>query len=337
MDGAALTPDLRIGTAALGRVMPMHLHVDAGGVIRAVGPTLAKVAGTRLEGRDFFDAVEVRRPTGVADLAALHRRAGQKLHLALRNIPVSALRGLALPLADDGLLLNLSFGIDLPEAVRHHRLTDADFAPTDLAIELLYLLEVKTLVMDELADLNRRLAGAKTVAEEQAQTDTLTGLRNRRAMDRRMAALIASGTPFGLMHLDLDFFKQVNDSFGHAAGDHVLIRVAEILRAETRADDTVARVGGDEFVLLLPGLVDLARLERIAARIIRRLRKPIPYRDHQCVVSASIGMTVSTAYAEPEPDRMLADADEALYASKHAGRGRFRTHRTGDETFENSG
>ena len=162
-------------------------------------------------------------------------------------------RGLAVPLDGGGVLINLSFGMTVVEAVRDHRLTDADFAPTDLAMELLYLVEAKTAVMQELRDMNRRLEGAKTAAEEQALTDTLTGLRNRRAMDMALSRLMLRGTPFGLMHLDLDFFKAVNDTLGHAAGDHVLRQVARVLRVQMRGGDTVARMGGDEFVVAPAG------------------------------------------------------------------------------------
>lgn len=314
-----------IGAGALGRVMPMHLCLDPGGTITSAGPTLAKIVPGRLAGRGFFDLFDLRRPVGIADMAGL-RRSGQRLHLALHAAPGTGLRGLALALPDGGVLLNLSFGIGLPEAVRQHRLSDGDFAPTDLAVELLYLVEVKTLVMAELHDLNRRLQGAKSVAEEQAQTDTLTGLRNRRAMDARLAELIDAGQPFGLMHLDLDWFKQVNDTLGHAAGDHVLQHVARVLTGETRLHDTVARVGGDEFVIILPGLVDARRMQSIAQRIIAQLSNPIPFEGQVCTISASVGMTVSSAYTRPEPDRMLSDADQALYASKHAGRGKATAH-----------
>jgi diguanylate cyclase (GGDEF)-like protein len=219
-------------------------------------------------------------------------------------------------------MINLSFGIGVTEAVRRHGLTEVDFAPTDLTVEMLYLAEAKSAVVGELRDLNLRLQGAKIAAEEQALTDTLTGLRNRRALDIALGELTRHGHAFGLMHIDLDFFKQVNDTLGHAAGDHVLRVVARILTAQTRSSDTVARVGGDEFVVILPEMSDTARLGQVARRIIENLTQPIYFEGQSCRISASIGVTVSTFYPSPQADRMLSDADDALYASKRAGRGR---------------
>ncbi len=91
---------------------------------------------------------------------------------------------------------------------------------------------------------------------------------------------------------------------------------------ETRGEDTVARVGGDEFVLLFPGLTNPARIQSIAQRMIARLEEPIPYRDETCRISASIGMVDSTLYPRPEAKQMLDHADIALYASKEGGRAR---------------
>jgi diguanylate cyclase (GGDEF)-like protein len=323
-DGALHAADLGIPAEALCRAMPMHLWLSPDGAIRGLGPTLAKVlGGSAPVGRDFFALFEVRRPAGVAEMAGLLRLAGQPLQIRPRGARGGTLRGLALRLAgDQGVLLNLSFGSALAEAVRDHDLTGSDFAPTDLAMELLYLLEAKTAVMDALRDLNRRLQGAKSVAEEQALTDTLTGLRNRRALDLAMTQTMARNQPFGLMHMDLDYFKAVNDTLGHAAGDAVLREVGRILRTLTRDGDTIARIGGDEFVLLLPGLIEAEVLHGIADRVIAQLDRPILHEGQECRVSASIGMAVSTAYRRPEPDRMMSDADEALYQAKRAGRGR---------------
>jgi diguanylate cyclase (GGDEF)-like protein len=321
-------PVVTLDGAALDRLMPMHLRLDAQGAIRSVGPTLAKLLPAsgvtgQLVGRVFA----LRRPVSVTNIAELRARIGSRLHLALKNDPALVLRGLALPSGDGGLLVNLSFGIWVHEAVRRYGLTVADFAATDLTVEMLYLVEAKSAVTEELRKLNLRLHGAKVAAEEQALTDTLTGLRNRRALDGRLADLVAQGQPFGLMHLDLDYFKQVNDSLGHAAGDHVLREVASVLVEETRANDLVARVGGDEFVLVFPGLADEVRVTQIARRIIDRLTEPMVFDGQSCRISASIGMTLSAYYDQTDSAQMHADADEALYTSKREGRGRATMHR----------
>lgn len=324
-----MTPSsFALGSDALGALMPMHLCLDAAGIIRSVGPTLRKIAaGTPLEGVDFFATFEVRRPGGIADMAGLAAQAGARLFLVLEPGAIS-LRGVAVPLGPPGggMIVNLSFGIALSDAVGRHALTDADFAPTDLAVEMLYLLEAKNSVMEELHNLNRRLHDARLLAEEQALTDTLTGLRNRRAMDATLARLIAQKLPFGLMHIDLDCFKQVNDTLGHAAGDHVLEHVAGVLQSMSRTGDGVFRVGGDEFVVVFPGLADAGRLQGVARRMIGALGRPVESEGGTARVSASVGIVVSTLYTEPQADRMLSDADRALYASKNAGRGRVTLH-----------
>lgn len=312
---------IALPTSAMDRLMPMHLHLSAAGQITAHGPTLAKIAADNgLMGQRFFDAFEVRRPSGVTDMAGLLLRQGERLHLRLRGAVGAEFRGLAMPDLSGGMMLNLSFGIGVVDAVGTHALTDADFAATDLTVELLYVVEVKRAVLDELQRLNLRLQGAKTHAEEQALTDTLTGLRNRRALNLALAQVVAR--PFALMHLDLDRFKAVNDTLGHAAGDHVLHQVAQVLLRETRSDDLVARVGGDEFVILLPGLTDLGRLHAVANRIVAGLSQPMLFDGMHCQIGASVGLTTSALYAKLDVQGMLHDADTALYAAKRAGRGR---------------
>lgn len=321
--------------SALGLLLPLHLHVAADGRLRGFGPTAAKLLGQTCGGASFFDVFEIRRPSGILDIAGLQRVTGQRLVLSARAVPMTPFRAIAVPLAGGkGLLVNLSFGIDIMDAVRRHALTSADFAPTELAMELLYVVEAKSAVMDELRGLTLRLQGAKTVAEEQAATDALTGLRNRRAFELALQRTIDAGQPFGLMHLDLDFFKQVNDSLGHAAGDHVLRMVARVLTTETRSGDTLARIGGDEFMLLLPGATDPTRLVDIAHRIISRISDPIAYEEQVCRVAASVGITMSGFYHPPEAATVMQDSDLALYAAKHAGRGCARMHRPDSATLD---
>jgi diguanylate cyclase (GGDEF)-like protein len=324
MDGSPIDTDISLDLAAIDQLMPMHLCLAPDGSIVSMGSTLAKLfPAPSVMANSLFDLFEVRRPGGIFDTAGLVAHAGQRLYLGLRDSPLPAMRGIALPRAKgQGLLLNLSFGIGVIDAVRHHALTDADFAPTDLTVELMYLVEAKSAVMDELRNLNLRLQGAKVAAEEQAMTDTLTGLRNRRALDQDLASLARQHAPFCLMHIDLDYFKAVNDTLGHAAGDHVLREVAKVLCAETRHGDTVARVGGDEFVVVLPLLADQALLGQIALRIIARLNVPMEFEGQACRIAASIGMTLSTLYPKVDPQQMVGDADLALYASKRAGRAR---------------
>lgn len=330
--------------------MPLHLRLDPQGRILSAGPTIAKlVPDGSLIGADFLRAFVVRRLARLTTLAELHRHLGEELHLSLpdpedagakdagmqaadRAVPSGrdrpgSFRGLALPLAgDQGLLVNLSFGIGVIAAVRQHALTHADFAPTDLAVELLYVVEAKSALTGAWKDATFREFWAKRAAEEQALTDALTGLRNRRALDQALAELTRAGTPFALMHVDLDYFKQVNDTHGHAAGDHVLRSVAAILQSETRKSDTVARVGGDEFAIVLAGMADPAALAAVARRIIEKMIQPISFEGNMCRISASIGVTISTFYDPPLAERMQMDADEALYASKRGGRAQARFH-----------
>lgn len=318
-----LTPISTLPMAAMGRFMPMYMAVDETGRIRAMGPSLRRVLGRPSPlGRSLFEVMAIRRPAHIATMEQLRQHAGIQLHLGLRAQSDVHLRGLAMPVGDGAVLMNLSFGIGVVEAVRRYGLNASHFAATDLTIELLYLVEAKAAVMDELNSLNARLHGEKQRAEKQALTDALTGLRNRRGLDMLLSVLLDQEVPFGLMHLDLDYFKAVNDTLGHAAGDHVLRQVAEILRRETRAGDTVARVGGDEFVLVMPHLTDLDKLRRIAERLIAALAQPIDFQGQICRIAGSIGMVASTDYGTVDLAVMAADADAALYAAKRAGRGR---------------
>lgn len=302
---------------------PMHVIFDRAGNIKHAGPTAHKILPDGLIGRHFLEVFEIKRPREIADMAALSERTGVKLNLGLREPPHKQLKGVVMagPVVGQ-MTANLSFGISIVDAVSEFELTAADFAPTDLTVEMLYLVEAKSAAMDASHQLNQRLQVARVAAERQALTDTLTGLHNRRAMDQELTRIVTQSEPFALMQVDLDFFKAVNDTLGHAAGDHVLQVVAQVMLEETRKTDMVARMGGDEFVILFRGEVARKSLEGIADRIIARLQEPMPFEGNFCRISASIGTVISEGREQMTADQLLSDADSALYNAKNAGRGR---------------
>ena len=318
----------------LDALCPMHLLLEPTGRILRTGRALEKIGAeaSPFVGRPVFDVLSLRRPKAEPGIAGLHALVGRKLHLALAGYPKGELKGVIVPLAQADpaappyLVLNLSFGISIVDAVRDFGLTSADFAATDLAVEMLYLVEAQSAVLKELKRLNTRLDSARQTALEQATTDQLTGLANRRAMDPALGRLKAASSGFALLHLDLDYFKEVNDSYGHAAGDHVLRVAAERLIRCTRADDLVMRLGGDEFMLILANVATTHRVRRVAARVIAALEEPIAYETEMLRISASIGATLAAPGVEVETDRLMQEADSALYAAKEAGRGRFQIH-----------
>jgi diguanylate cyclase (GGDEF)-like protein len=156
---------------------------------------------------------------------------------------------------------------------------------------------------------------------ERAIRDQLTGLANRTLLEERLRAALSrdgrTGGSTAVLFLDLDGFKAVNDRYGHAAGDRVLQTVAKRLAAAVRPSDTVARVGGDEFVVLVEGATDEG-VARLAERLRDAVGEPLPTLDLK--VGVSVGVAVSTA-GETEPMKLLQAADKAMYAIKGAGRG----------------
>ena len=301
----------------LSTLCPMHIVFGPDGQILSAGPTARKVCPDGLLDRHFLDVFEIKRPREISSLETLRGSTGGRLNLRFRKPPHRQLKGVLTEGPEDGqMTVNLSFGISVVDAVQEYDLTAADFAPTDLTVEMLYLVEAKSAAMDASRQLNERLQAARVAAEEQALTDTLTGLKNRRAMDQHLAAMIQLREPFALMHADLDYFKAVNDTLGHAAGDFVLQQVSEIMTGETRRVDVVSRVGGDEFVILVT-------LSKVAERILEKLKQPMIFAGEICRISGSIGIVLASDYRNPSPDQLLGDADAALYAAKHEGRGRY--------------
>jgi diguanylate cyclase (GGDEF)-like protein/PAS domain S-box-containing protein len=178
---------------------------------------------------------------------------------------------------------------------------------------------------------------AQIEAEEalihQALHDSVTGLANRVAlMDRLAQALVAlERRPgrVGLLFVDLDEFKDINDAFGHDAGDSVLAEVGRRLSAVARRSDTVARIGGDEFVLLLSYLHDDADIHMICERIANAMRAPLTLDGRELQVTGSVGV-VTTDDPALDPSELVRRADVAMYGAKRAGRNRFEVFESGD-------
>ena len=156
--------------------------------------------------------------------------------------------------------------------------------------------------------------------------DTLTGLPNRVLFMERLAQAVArnrrESAPFGVILLDLDHFRTINESLGHAAGDTLLIAVAQRLLDCSRAGDTVARLGADEFALLIHHVTHAADAARVAERIQAGLAAPIDVQGYEVFTSASFGIALETGGAG-EPEHLLRSADLALGGAKRGGRARF--------------
>ena len=174
-----------------------------------------------------------------------------------------------------------------------------------------------------------RLETANSKIMELAQTDLLTNLANRRAFLKGLGTAFSASwrgaPPFAVLYLDIDDFKDVNDTLGHAMGDLLLQQVVERLRQALKPDDLIARFGGDEFAILMPDVSDATTAGALADRLGKILSVPFHINDHEVRVTSSIGISI---YA-PEiagPEAMMMQADLALYGAKGDGRNCYRFH-----------
>ncbi len=181
----------------------------------------------------------------------------------------------------------------------------------------------------------------RKAAEEQmrfnALHDPLTGLANRALLLQQLQRAVPHARrhdrKLAVIFIDLDKFKEINDNFGHHAGDQVLLTVAQRLRQGVRSEDTVARFGGDEFVLLIEDLLDNKQISAIVAKLMQRIAEPIPIDSTEFQGMASIGVAVYPDHGG-EPNQLLHNADVAMYAAKQEGGSNFRFHSAGQAAKE---
>jgi diguanylate cyclase (GGDEF)-like protein len=165
----------------------------------------------------------------------------------------------------------------------------------------------------------------------QATTDALTGLPNRTLfndrLDQALKRLERSGDLLAVIVVDLDDFKNVNDSLGHLAGDALLVAVADRFRSRLRGFDTIARVGGDEFAILVDGLTEQSGAEVVAERVREALAEPLHFSGRTASIDASVGIAIAY-HSHTAPRTLLGQADAAMYRTKREGRGGYRVFET---------
>ena len=269
-----------------------------------------------VSGGSEIGSVVAELPMNAALLRHLSAQAAKGVQLAYVDlagpVPSGTTHGVTLRLEEE-----VGIRAYLPSSVVAHRRHHAYLRVIEAGLLALAALMFLTLV------LTRPLLRAFRWTEEQAseaRIDALTGLANRRALEEIIAAEISRAHRFGhelaIVLLDLDRFKEINDSFGHAAGDVMLRAVSQLLTSLARQGDTVARWGGEEFVVVLPE-TDLVGAQRFAERL-RRTIEALSVGDMQ--TSASCG--VATMLPEDSVEALLGAADQALYQAKSNGRNR---------------
>lgn len=211
--------------------------------------------------------------------------------------------------------------------VKQHRVAGFILAAGLVVALLTNWLSFRVIIGRPLRRLIRDIEATRALAETRSLQDSLTGIANRRRLDLELRGRLADAAlksrALAVLHLDLDRFKEINDAHGHAAGDAVLIHVAEALVENARADDFVARVGGDEFVLLLSDVTDRFALVETAQKLCAVIDRDVAYEHRRLRCAASVGVFLMdpSEGAPPAQDQALINADIALYAAKSQGSG----------------
>ena len=194
--------------------------------------------------------------------------------------------------------------------------------------DLSHQVDVRT--KDEIGQMGRSLNDTLAILRDafaqlqhRASHDGLTGLANRTLLRERLSAAAPralSGLPVAMLFIDLDGFKEINDRHGHAAGDQLLVAVANRLLAAVRGADTVARLGGDEFAVLLDGMDAEEDTYAVADRLLESIQAPIPYEATELRPRASVGVAIW--HGDIDVDQLMQNADLAMYAAKTSGKGK---------------
>ncbi|MBT9569156.1 MAG: diguanylate cyclase [Thiobacillus sp.] len=210
-----------------------------------------------------------------------------------------------------------------------HKLKALTAGAKDFIAKPFDFMEARTRIhnMLEVRLLYKQLAQYSQALESMAMHDALTGLPNRRLLTDRLSLSIAHAyrnkSAMAVLYLDLDGFKSINDRFGHDAGDTLLKMVADRLVAAVREEDTVARMGGDEFVIGLWEIRDADGVIKLVTKVIQALSHPYWLEDRDVSVTVSVGVGMYPLHGE-EAEALMKSADLALYEAKHSGKNSYR-------------
>ena len=351
--GSAVVPDTKIHEFNDGRIISYTLHpmADGGGLATHEDITareelsarlkaqyeLGKQQEERLEVRNFqFDTAINNMSQGLCFFDADHRLiVCNDLYVRMYDLPPNRV-GPGTPLTE---IVDLRFEAgSIPAMTREQYLSwrtsvAISAQPTDSIIEMRNgrTFKIRHRPLPDLGwvatheDITEQRQAEIKIAH-MAHHDSLTDLANRVLLNERLESALATfqgGEMLAVHHLDLDQFKAVNDTFGHPVGDKLLKIVAERLRGLVRSTDTIARMGGDEFVILQAPIADPAEASALAQAIIGSMSMPYDLDGHQAIVGASIGIAIGPGDGS-NCDNLLRNADLALYRAKADGRGTFR-------------
>jgi diguanylate cyclase (GGDEF)-like protein/PAS domain S-box-containing protein len=300
----------RDGSEFVGEMSWGIVETEAGKLLLAIGRDVSerRAADRRLRAV----AVMGERALAGADPGDVAREAAELMRSTLPVEGVEVQLGDGTLLASEGSAARADVRLGIGDASELVVALERDLADE----ELVFLRTIATTLATALA----RLRGEERMRHE-AVHDPLTGLANRTLLRDRLEHALARSEreedmATGVLFVDLDNFKQVNDAYGHASGDAVLLELGRRLRTAVRPADTVARLGGDEFVVVCEQ-VDAPTALALGRRLEAAIREPLQVRGVTHLLTASIGV----ALGRTDPDTLLGDADSAVYAAKAAGRG----------------
>ena len=323
--------DVSISKAALDALLPLHLQVDASGCIVDAGRTFKKLfRGIDLVGAPVRAHLRLTKPRFLVGYKCFSELVGQKLAFEMEPDGATELQAMTVELGSPGTwLINFSLGSNLSDVIESLNLHSKDFSPIDSTIDLMQVAAMQADLLSMSRDLTARLEESRQDAERRALTDELTGLPNRRALRKHLKEFCDvdcdGHVVLNVLHVDLDNFKNINDSYGHAIGDQVLKKSAEIIKSTMRPTDFVGRTGGDEFVVVLADDVATEAASQVAQRIVANLSEPLRVAGHTCQIGASVGLNTCINPNQHDLDQIIIDADRALYEAKTAGRGQYKT------------